>query len=56
MYRHAGHVLLLISQMKCYMWIRDANQVAKELSERGVSADYYHADMDANAREGVHMR
>nr|POE59592.1 isoform 2 of mediator of rna polymerase ii transcription subunit 34 [Quercus suber] len=31
-------------------------QIAKELRERGISADYYHADMDANAREKVHMR
>ncbi|KAL2337063.1 hypothetical protein Fmac_011509 [Flemingia macrophylla] len=28
----------------------------KELRERGVSADYYHVDMDVNAREKVHMR
>ena len=31
-------------------------QIAKELRERGISADYYHADMDVNAREKVHMR
>ena len=31
-------------------------QVAKELRERGISADYYHADMDVNAREKVHIR
>ncbi|GLT53104.1 hypothetical protein SLA2020_263980 [Shorea laevis] len=30
--------------------------VAKELRERGILADYYHADMDVNAREKVHMR
>ncbi|XP_057965896.1 ATP-dependent DNA helicase Q-like 2 isoform X2 [Malania oleifera] len=30
--------------------------VAKELRERGISADYYHADMDVNAREKVHLR
>ncbi|RVX02156.1 Mediator of RNA polymerase II transcription subunit 34 [Vitis vinifera] len=30
--------------------------VAKELRERGISADYYHADMDVNARERVHLR
>ncbi|XP_022738885.1 mediator of RNA polymerase II transcription subunit 34 isoform X6 [Durio zibethinus] len=31
-------------------------KVASELCERGISADYYHADMDVNAREKVHMR
>lgn len=31
-------------------------QVAKELRGRGISADYYHADMDVVAREKVHMR
>ena len=31
-------------------------QVAAELRERGIAADYYHADMDVNAREKVHMR
>ncbi|THG09373.1 hypothetical protein TEA_013789 [Camellia sinensis var. sinensis] len=30
--------------------------VAKELRQRGISADYYHADMDVNAREKVHQR
>ncbi|KAK1430772.1 hypothetical protein QVD17_13767 [Tagetes erecta] len=35
---------------------KECEQVAKELRERGVSADYYHADMDVNAREKVHMR
>ncbi|RZC73937.1 hypothetical protein C5167_049418, partial [Papaver somniferum] len=30
--------------------------VAHELRQRGISADYYHADMDVNAREKVHMR
>ncbi|KAK2976017.1 hypothetical protein RJ640_015694 [Escallonia rubra] len=35
---------------------RECEQVAKELRERGISADYYHADMDVNAREKVHMR
>ncbi|KAL2348794.1 hypothetical protein Fmac_002794 [Flemingia macrophylla] len=34
---------------------KECEQVAKELRERGVSADYYHADMDVNAREKVHM-
>ncbi|XP_031393107.1 mediator of RNA polymerase II transcription subunit 34 isoform X2 [Punica granatum] len=35
---------------------RECEQVAKELRDRGVSADYYHADMDVHAREKVHMR
>ncbi|KAG7956014.1 hypothetical protein I3843_11G103200 [Carya illinoinensis] len=35
---------------------KECEQVAKELRERGISADYYHADMDVNARERVHMR
>ncbi|GAV89709.1 DEAD domain-containing protein/Helicase_C domain-containing protein/HRDC domain-containing protein/RQC domain-containing protein [Cephalotus follicularis] len=35
---------------------KECQQVANELLERGISADYYHADMDVNAREKVHMR
>ncbi|XP_027914838.1 mediator of RNA polymerase II transcription subunit 34 isoform X2 [Vigna unguiculata] len=35
---------------------KECEQVAKELRERRISADYYHADMDVNAREKVHMR
>lgn len=35
---------------------RECEQVATELRERGISADRYHADMDVNAREKVHMR
>ncbi|KAI3692271.1 hypothetical protein L6452_32085 [Arctium lappa] len=35
---------------------KECEQVAKELRERGVSADHYHADMDVNFREKVHMR
>uniref|UniRef100_A0A0E0EBZ6 DNA 3'-5' helicase n=1 Tax=Oryza meridionalis TaxID=40149 RepID=A0A0E0EBZ6_9ORYZ len=35
---------------------KECEQVAKELSERGILADYYHADMDVIAREKVHMR
>ncbi|XP_052209563.1 ATP-dependent DNA helicase Q-like 2 isoform X2 [Diospyros lotus] len=35
---------------------KECEQVAKELRERGISADYYHADMDVNAREKVHQR
>ncbi|XP_050233938.1 ATP-dependent DNA helicase Q-like 2 [Mercurialis annua] len=35
---------------------KECEQVAAELRERGISADYYHADMDVNAREKVHMR
>lgn len=30
--------------------------MAKELRERGILADYYHADMHDGAREKVHMR
>ncbi|KAK9276040.1 hypothetical protein L1049_005571 [Liquidambar formosana] len=35
---------------------KECEQVAKALHERGISADYYHADMDVNAREKVHLR
>lgn len=35
---------------------KECELVAKELRERGVSADHYHADMDVSAREKVHMR
>ncbi|GKV10548.1 hypothetical protein SLEP1_g21893 [Rubroshorea leprosula] len=35
---------------------KECEQVASELRERGISADYYHADMDVIAREKVHMR
>ncbi|KAF9685629.1 hypothetical protein SADUNF_Sadunf03G0074400 [Salix dunnii] len=35
---------------------KECEQVAAELRERGIAADYYHADMDVNAREKVHMR
>ncbi|KAI4365261.1 hypothetical protein MLD38_021260 [Melastoma candidum] len=35
---------------------KECEQVAKELSERGISAGYYHADMETNARERVHMQ
>uniref|UniRef100_A0A0E0RCF5 DNA 3'-5' helicase n=1 Tax=Oryza rufipogon TaxID=4529 RepID=A0A0E0RCF5_ORYRU len=35
---------------------KECEQVAKELSERGILADYYHADMDVISREKVHMR
>ncbi|XP_073112990.1 ATP-dependent DNA helicase Q-like 2 isoform X3 [Elaeis guineensis] len=34
---------------------KECEQVAKELRERGISADYYHADMDVTAREKVHL-
>lgn len=35
---------------------KECELVAHELCQRGISADYYHADMDVNAREKVHMR
>ncbi|KAM0935298.1 putative DNA helicase [Dioscorea sansibarensis] len=35
---------------------KECEQVAKELREHGISADYYHADMDVTAREKVHLR
>ncbi|KAK8472147.1 hypothetical protein PHAVU_002G126800 [Phaseolus vulgaris] len=35
---------------------KECEQVAKELRERRISADYYHADMDVIARQKVHMR
>ncbi|XVE53924.1 hypothetical protein DITRI_Ditri03aG0041000 [Diplodiscus trichospermus] len=34
---------------------KDCEQVASELCQRGISADYYHAEMDVNLREKVHM-
>ncbi|CAN6461375.1 unnamed protein product [Victoria cruziana] len=34
---------------------KESEQVAKDLRQLGISADYYHADMDAHARERVHM-
>ncbi|GAB2230239.1 hypothetical protein Droror1_Dr00014497 [Drosera rotundifolia] len=35
---------------------KECEQVAKDLCERGVKADHYHADMDAKDRERVHTR
>ncbi|XP_074270331.1 ATP-dependent DNA helicase Q-like 2 [Silene latifolia] len=35
---------------------KECEQVAKELRERGIKADYYHADMDVKDRENVHSR
>ncbi|XP_075109311.1 ATP-dependent DNA helicase Q-like 2 isoform X3 [Nicotiana tabacum] len=35
---------------------KECEQVAQELRERGISTDHYHADMDVNAREKVHLR
>ncbi|KAG9131573.1 hypothetical protein Leryth_015128 [Lithospermum erythrorhizon] len=35
---------------------KECEQVAKELRDRGISADYYHADTDVNVRERVHHR
>ncbi|XP_063942177.1 ATP-dependent DNA helicase Q-like 2 isoform X2 [Daucus carota subsp. sativus] len=35
---------------------KECEQVAMELRGKGISADYYHADMEANSREKVHMR
>ncbi|WVZ57913.1 hypothetical protein U9M48_008247 [Paspalum notatum var. saurae] len=35
---------------------KECEQVAKELCDRGVLAEHYHADMDVVAREKVHMR
>lgn len=35
---------------------KECEQIAGELRERGISADYYHAEMDVNLREKVHMR
>ncbi|CAK8540236.1 unnamed protein product [Lathyrus sativus] len=35
---------------------KECELVAKELRERGISAGHYHADMDVNDREKVHMR
>ncbi|XP_062197489.1 ATP-dependent DNA helicase Q-like 2 isoform X2 [Phragmites australis] len=33
---------------------KECEQVAKELRDRGILADYYHADMDIVAREKIH--
>lgn len=35
---------------------KECEQVAKELQQRGIKADFYHADMDVRVRENVHMR
>ncbi|PUZ45928.1 hypothetical protein GQ55_8G264400 [Panicum hallii var. hallii] len=35
---------------------RECEQVAKELCNRGIWAEHYHADMDIIAREKIHMR
>ncbi|CAO2827328.1 unnamed protein product [Amaranthus hypochondriacus] len=35
---------------------KECEQVAKELRERGIKADYYHADMEVRDRENVHLR
>lgn len=35
---------------------KECEQVAKELRDHGILADYYHADMDVVAREKVHLR
>ncbi|CAH9128050.1 unnamed protein product [Cuscuta epithymum] len=35
---------------------KECEQVAQELLLRGISAGYYHADMDVYAREEVHLR
>ncbi|XP_004512366.1 ATP-dependent DNA helicase Q-like 2 [Cicer arietinum] len=46
---HESGIVYCFSRKEC-------EQVAKELRERGISADHYHADMDVNNREKVHMR
>ncbi|XP_042491290.1 ATP-dependent DNA helicase Q-like 2 isoform X1 [Macadamia integrifolia] len=35
---------------------KESEQVADELFQRGISAGYYHADMDVDARAKAHMR
>ncbi|KAL9246999.1 hypothetical protein vseg_020473 [Gypsophila vaccaria] len=35
---------------------KECEQVAKDLREVGIKADYYHADMDVKHRENVHLR
>ncbi|KAG9452886.1 hypothetical protein H6P81_005790 [Aristolochia fimbriata] len=35
---------------------KECEEVAKELRQRGISADYYHADMEPYVREKVHMQ
>ncbi|XP_056687301.1 ATP-dependent DNA helicase Q-like 2 isoform X2 [Spinacia oleracea] len=35
---------------------KECEQVAKELREKGIKADHYHADMEVRDRESVHMR
>ncbi|XP_078158621.1 RECQ helicase L2 isoform X2 [Carex rostrata] len=35
---------------------KECEQIAKDLRDRGISADFYHADMDVISRENVHLR
>ncbi|KAI6679071.1 hypothetical protein NL676_039867 [Syzygium grande] len=44
------------SGIVCCFSRKECEQVAKELRDRGISPDYYHADMDVNACEKVHLR
>ncbi|KAF2308872.1 hypothetical protein GH714_022416 [Hevea brasiliensis] len=52
----SDHVPCMLSVITCSKPSYHVNVVAAELRERGISADYYHADMDVNSREKVHMR
>ncbi|CAI0441950.1 unnamed protein product [Linum tenue] len=46
---HESGIVYCFSRKEC-------EQVSAELRTRGISADYYHADMDPGAREKVHTR
>ncbi|KAJ3691766.1 hypothetical protein LUZ61_020930 [Rhynchospora tenuis] len=35
---------------------KECEQIAKDLRDRGISADFYHADMEVTSREKVHLR
>ncbi|CAK7355947.1 unnamed protein product [Dovyalis caffra] len=49
-------ILCLLLSVLSRFAITCIKKVAAELCDRGISAEYYHADMDVNAREKVHMR
>ncbi|XP_020083937.1 mediator of RNA polymerase II transcription subunit 34 isoform X10 [Ananas comosus] len=49
-------IVYCFSRKECEQVNELLSLVAKELRDRGISADYYHADMDVVARGKVHLR